>query len=87
MSAVEIIKCVDCGQFNVSIDNVRIGGHKCSGRWIIHRVLKGDIPNLTTALKEIDELIEKYTDNEDIPMELFDDYVVKDLKKLRKGLE
>ena len=76
---IQSIECLNCG---TAYDP------KCSECGSIDHLAQTNAGvKLTTALKEIDELIEKYTDNEDIPMELFDDYVVKDLKKLRKGLE
>ena len=56
---VEILKCVDCTQLFVSVDDIRFG-HKCSNNAVTYRSFLGSHPmesKLTIAKTKVDELI------------------------------
>ena len=42
LSTIEVLACADCRALAVSVNDTRITGHKCSGRW--DALMREEIP-------------------------------------------
>lgn len=92
---VEILKCVDCTQLFVSVDDIRFG-HKCSNNAVTYRSFLGSHPmesKLTIAKTKVDELIEEYNRKYSInafhtldSLNGFLDKLIDDLKRIKELL-